>query len=116
MILEILSHGGDIIKFSGDALLVIFKETAYCHLNEAIHKALDTAIIIQKNYSSHKTDVGVRLYVKIAISAGTMVFSNVNAHDVSQYILVGDPIWDVKSVEKLCNAGDIVTTISSGYH
>lgn len=61
MIQEILSHGGDVLKFSGDAFLVMFKVTPSASLQDAINEAIDTAIIVQKNYGEYKTDVGVTL-------------------------------------------------------
>lgn len=65
MIQEILSHGGDVLKFSGDAFLVMFKVTQSASLNDAINEAIDTSIIIQKSYGEYKTDVGVTLKGKI---------------------------------------------------
>lgn len=65
MIQEILSHGGDVLKFSGDAFLVMFKVTQSASLNDAINEAIDTAIIVQKSYGEYKTDVGVTLKGKI---------------------------------------------------
>ncbi|XP_055544370.1 adenylate cyclase type 10-like isoform X2 [Wyeomyia smithii] len=108
MVQEILSHGGDILKFSGDALLVLFKVTSSVSLPDATHRAIDTAIIIQKSFGAYETEVGVTLRVKIAISAGEVHFSLIGTEDFSHYIVIGQPVWKVKIAEKIAEAGDII--------
>lgn len=61
MVQEILSHGGDIIKYSGDAFLAMFKVNSDMSIQEATQKAIETAIVIQKNCRNYRTDVGVVL-------------------------------------------------------
>lgn len=56
MVLEILSQGGDIIKYAGDAFLAIFRAENELKMQEAIHKALNSSLIIQKNCSNFQTD------------------------------------------------------------
>ena len=59
MVQEIMSHNGDVLKFSGDAFLAIFKISDNTSMRDTVHAAMDTALIIQKNYGSYLTDVGV---------------------------------------------------------
>jgi hypothetical protein len=59
MVQEVMSHSGDVLKFSGDAFLAIFKSSESETMRDAVHEALDCALIIQKNYGSYLTDVGV---------------------------------------------------------
>lgn len=113
MIQEILSHGGDVLKFSGDAFLVMFKVTQSASLNDAINEAIDTSIIIQKSYGEYKTDVDVTLKVKIAISSGDVYFSLIGTEQQSHYIVIGEPIWEVKAGESLCKPGEIIITSKS---
>lgn len=56
MVQEILSHGGDIIKYAGDAFIATFRAENELTMQEAIHRALDSALIIQKNCSNFQTD------------------------------------------------------------
>uniref|UniRef100_A0A182KCB6 Guanylate cyclase domain-containing protein n=1 Tax=Anopheles christyi TaxID=43041 RepID=A0A182KCB6_9DIPT len=107
---EILGHGGDILKFSGDAILVLFKANSSVSLPDAIHRAIDTAIIIQLSYGRYKTDVGVTLRIKIAISAGEVHFSLVGNDSFSHYVVAGPPVWKVKLAERIALAGDIIVT------
>lgn len=108
MVQEILSHGGDILKFSGDAFLVLFKVTQSISLPDATHRAIDTAIIIQRSFGAYETEVGVTLRVKIAISAGEVYFSLIGTERFSHYIVIGQPVWKVKLAERIAEAGDIV--------
>uniref|UniRef100_A0A182P363 Guanylate cyclase domain-containing protein n=1 Tax=Anopheles epiroticus TaxID=199890 RepID=A0A182P363_9DIPT len=107
---EILGYGGDILKFSGDAILVQFKANSSVSLPDAIHRAIDTAIIIQLSYGRYKTDVGVTLRIKIAISAGEVHFSLVGNESFSHYVVAGQPVWKVKLAERIALAGDIIVT------
>lgn len=112
MVQEILSQGGDVLKFSGDALMVMFKAGTNVSIEDAIHKALDTALIIQKNYGTYQTDVGVVLKIKIAISAGHLSFQVVGTNAYSHYVLAGVPLWECKSVEAIAEPGDVLVSQS----
>ena len=98
---------------------------------DTIHKAIDTAIIIQKNCKNFLTDIGVVLNglsftlkmeiyfnflvpVKIAISVGEIYFCLVGKKDLFvHYILVGQPMWNVKAGEKLTQPGEIMVTVKA---
>jgi hypothetical protein len=59
MVQEVLGHNGDVLKFSGDAFLAMFKQTESDTMCDVVHEAMDSALVIQKNYGSYLTDVGV---------------------------------------------------------
>lgn len=111
MVQEILAQGGDVLKFSGDAMLTIFKVSPQTMtMHDAVHKALDTALIIQNRCGKYKTDVGVVLKSKIAISAGSVAFSMIGTEQYSHYVLVGQPLWDTKSCEQVALSGQVLVT------
>ncbi|XP_063706141.1 adenylate cyclase type 10-like [Culicoides brevitarsis] len=110
MVQEILAQGGDVLKFSGDAMLTIFKVSGTTTMHDAVHKALDTALIIQNRCGKYKTDVGVILKSKIAISAGSVSFSMIGTEQYSHYVLVGQPLWDTKSCEQAATSGQVLVT------
>lgn len=58
MVDEILSNGGDIMKYAGDAFLAIFRAENDMTLQEAIHRAINASLIIQKNCSNYRTEFG----------------------------------------------------------
>lgn len=61
MVQEIMSYNGDVLKFSGDAFLAMWKSSSTISMQDAVHDALDCALIIQKSYGTYETDVGVML-------------------------------------------------------
>lgn len=61
MVQEIISHNGDVMKFSGDAFLAMWKCGTTDSMQDIVHEALDSAIMIQKSLGTYETDVGIFL-------------------------------------------------------
>lgn len=61
MVQEILSHSGDVLKFSGDAFIVMWKLNDGMMMRDLTIEAMQTACIIQKHFGTYDTDVGVTL-------------------------------------------------------
>ncbi|CAG5096111.1 Similar to ADCY10: Adenylate cyclase type 10 (Oryctolagus cuniculus), partial [Cotesia congregata] len=111
---EILSHHGDVLKFSGDAFIVMWKLQEGMIMRDMATKAMQTACIIQKHFGTYSTDIGVTLKVKLAIASGKINFTSVgDPQQMSHYIITGKPVWDVKHAETLCRGGDILVAPSS---
>lgn len=110
MVQEIMSYNGDVLKFSGDAFLAMWKSGINNSMQDAVHDALDCALVIQKSYGTYETDVGIMLRVKLAISAGHVVFAIIGDEKSSHYVVVGQPIWDVKAAEHKSSAGEIIVS------
>nr|XP_034172604.1 adenylate cyclase type 10-like isoform X1 [Osmia lignaria] len=114
MVQEILSHNGDVLKFSGDAFIVMWKLHEGMMMRDLAIEAMQTACIIQKHFGTYDTDVGVTLRVKLAIASGKTYFTSIGDPDSrSHYIITGQPVWDVKFAEGLCRGGDILVAPSS---
>lgn len=58
---EILSHNGDVLKFSGDAFIVMWKLKEGILMRDIAIEAIQTACIIQKHFGAYDTEVGVTL-------------------------------------------------------
>ncbi|KAL3287919.1 hypothetical protein HHI36_002375 [Cryptolaemus montrouzieri] len=108
MVQEIMSHGGDVIKFSGDAFLALWRCSQSYAMRDYIQEAINCALVIQKSHNNFITDVGVTLRVKLAISSGAILFSLIGDSLLSHYIEVGQPILDTKDILEICHAGDII--------
>jgi adenylate cyclase 10 len=118
MVQEILSHHGDILKYAGDAFLAMFKidpQSAQNSYQTTIQNAIDASIIIQKSCRNFMTEVGVVLNVKIAISCGEVHFSIVGDEILSHYVIVGEPVWQVKGLQNHISAGDILISQSAWF-
>jgi len=61
MVQEILSHNGDVLKFSGDAFIVMWKLEKDMFMRDIALEAIHTACLIQKHFGTYDTEVGVTL-------------------------------------------------------
>lgn len=61
MVQEILSQNGDVLKFSGDAFIVMWKLEKNNSMRDLATTAIQTACIIQKHFGIYQTDVGITL-------------------------------------------------------
>ncbi|CAB3231781.1 unnamed protein product [Arctia plantaginis] len=115
MVQEILTHNGDVLKFSGDAFLIMWKRTPKLTMQDVVHNAIDCGLIIQKNYGLFRTDVDVVLKVKVAISAGRSHFAIIGDENQTQssFVIVGQPVWDVKMAQYMTTPGDVLTSASA---
>ncbi|XP_039288827.1 adenylate cyclase type 10-like [Nilaparvata lugens] len=116
MVDVIYSFGGDIIKFSGDAFLAVWKVTINDYIYSVIHKAIQCAVSIQYSLGSYNTDVNVLLRVKLAISCGNCMFSCIGENNCKYYVIYGQPVDDVKVAQDLCKSGDIILASSAWNH
>ncbi|XP_063366870.1 adenylate cyclase type 10-like [Cydia amplana] len=116
MVQEILSHGGDILNFSGDAILSMWKRLPGLSLQSVVHLAIDCGLNIQKNHGTLHSVVGVVLRVKVAISCGVSRFALIGDAAHSHYVVLGQPVWDIKAAEKRAVAGDVIASPSAWRH
>ncbi|XP_019466265.1 adenylate cyclase type 10-like isoform X2 [Meleagris gallopavo] len=107
-ILEVvLDFGGDILKFAGDAVLVLWR-AAQPHLPTAINLALQCSSEIQKKYGTHDTHMGLMLHLKIGISAGIFSFISVRGGDRQYFFICNQALDEVIEAQNLSAAYEIV--------
>ncbi|XP_013185983.2 adenylate cyclase type 10 [Amyelois transitella] len=112
----IYSHGGDIIKFAGDAFLALWKTDKRTFLSHTIHTVIACALVIQHSFASYETDVKVNLKVKLAISAGNLLFAPIGTGIDMNYVIFGLPVIEAKLAESLCSSGEVKLTPSAWGH
>lgn len=61
MVQEILSYNGDVLKFSGDAFIVMWKLQEGKIMRDIALEAIQAACVIQRHFGTYVTDVGVTL-------------------------------------------------------
>ncbi|XP_071446258.1 adenylate cyclase type 10-like [Hetaerina americana] len=113
MVEEIMNYGGDILKFSGDAFLCCWKVESDDLMIFTVNQVVRCALFIQQTMGEYETDVKISLRVKLAISAGTGTFAVIGTEETKNYVLIGDPIAQVKLAEHICVSGDIVLAPSA---
>ncbi|XP_045504242.1 adenylate cyclase type 10-like [Colias croceus] len=112
----IYSHGGDVIKFAGDAFLALWKTDKRTFINHTIHTAIACALIIQHSFGSYETDVKVNLKVKLAISAGNLIFAPIGSGIDMNYVIIGLPVLEAKTAESVCASGEVKLTPTAWGH
>ncbi|XP_073959541.1 adenylate cyclase type 10-like [Choristoneura fumiferana] len=112
----IYNHGGDIIKFAGDAFLALWKTDKRTFLCHTIHTAIACALLIQHSFSSYETDVKVNLRVKLAISAGNIIFATIGNKLPMNYVIFGLPVIEAKLAESVCVSGEVKLTPNAWGH
>lgn len=115
LIITIESHGGQVVKFGGDALSLIWPcEADQLSMAEAVWRAGQAAFAMQATMT-HFTTVSSRegakfnLRMKIGLSAGQLL--EVHAGGVFnrwEYVLAGAPMANMSSAENRASAGEIV--------
>ncbi|XP_015705001.1 adenylate cyclase type 10-like [Coturnix japonica] len=97
---EMMKFGGDILKFAGDAVLVMWRASGH-DLPMAINLALQCCRKIQKKYGTHETFMGHKLYLRIGISAGNLSFISVKGWDRQYFFICNWTLDDVIEAQGL---------------
>ena len=107
----IRGDGGDIIKFAGDALFVIWQEDH----EHAIHSAIHCALEIQQQLHNVEVVKGVYLSVKIGIGLGEtcMVHLGGGKDDKYHYTVYGDGMVQALSAEGHAEPGDTILSLQA---
>lgn len=103
-------HGGDVIKFAGDALLAIWQpEQIEEDLTALTHRAAQCALAVQEAIQNKRNEEGVRLSLKIAIGSGTIrVFFVGGVFNRCEFYVAGEPIVQVGKAGGHCQADQVV--------
>ncbi|MFN3603740.1 MAG: adenylate/guanylate cyclase domain-containing protein [Leptonema sp. (in: bacteria)] len=104
----ITNAGGDIVKFVGDALFVIWVADNQEELPKKIYKAVLCGLQIQKKLFQFPVGEGIRLSVRIGISCGKIYAMQVGgAFDRWEFVITGEALNSSARAQKLANPGEI---------
>jgi class 3 adenylate cyclase/tetratricopeptide (TPR) repeat protein len=112
MIALVEAEGGEVVKFSGDAMTVVFPAVGE-ELGVVTRRAWQAAEAMQSamnEFATLETSVGpVALGMKIGIGAGEVVAARVGGvRDRWEYVIAGDPLRQVAQAEHQARRGEIV--------
>jgi class 3 adenylate cyclase len=112
MIALIEAEGGEVVKFSGDAVTVIFP-AIQPDLAQATRRAEQAAAAMQaamSEFATLETSAGpVALGMKIGLGAGEILAMRIGGVlDRWEYVIAGDPLRQVAEAEHRAERGDIV--------
>eukprot|EP00002_Diphylleia_rotans_P011912 TRINITY_DN2342_c0_g1_i1.p1 TRINITY_DN2342_c0_g1~~TRINITY_DN2342_c0_g1_i1.p1 ORF type:complete len:1544 (+),score=309.01 TRINITY_DN2342_c0_g1_i1:168-4799(+) len=144
MIQIIGRYGGDIIKFAGDALLIVWsddheytsmlnsqpshsspvprsesKENIGIESTELLQRlvrlATGCALELNRELNDYEVSSGLKLYLHSGLGCGKVDILNLGGHDGKwEYLIVGDPIFQISEALVLAKQGEVV--ISSACH
>lgn len=106
----IAEHGGDVVKFAGDALLAVWPASeSGQNLREMTLRAAQCGLVAQKELSNYQASANTRLSMRMAIGVG-----ETNAMYVGgsfgrwEFLIAGEPIVQVSLAEKQTKPGQVV--------
>jgi class 3 adenylate cyclase/tetratricopeptide (TPR) repeat protein len=108
-LVELLNaHGGDVVAYAGDACLVIWPAEEN-RIAEAISRAAQCSLEIQRRLTNYEAAAGIRISVKICVTAGPVVATEVGGvGDYWQPLVFGPAVDQIRAAEKLAAPGDVV--------
>ncbi len=111
----ITSHGGDIVKFAGDALIALWPVvdqtdvSVSATLQIATHRAAQCSLIIQQRLNAYPVTDDVRLSLKLALGAGEVLTAHLGGvFNRWEFLVTGAPLTQVGLAGHEANPGDIV--------
>ncbi len=104
----IAEHGGDVVKFAGDALLAVWNDEA-ASLGEETLRAAQCALAVQSKLHNYAAAEDVRLSLHLGLGAGEV--STVHIGGVFgrwEFVLTGAPLVQVSVAEQRAQSGQVV--------
>eukprot|EP00039_Didymoeca_costata_P010268 m.137830 g.137830 ORF g.137830 m.137830 type:complete len:1191 (+) comp14763_c0_seq1:324-3896(+) len=118
---EVYNYGGDVIKFSGDAVTVLFisggsyADVDHQHVSATIESATLRAVACSEAIHQSTAEFAPELTLHMGIGAGKLTGTHVGGRfDRMEYILAGHPMTQVSLAEPLAVSGE--TGISPEAH
>ena len=96
-------HGGEVLKFIGDAVLAIFP--AADDPSEACARALRAAREVVADMDAWNRGRDEPLLLGIALHVGEVFYGNVGGHDRLDFTVIGAAVNEVCRLEPLCKLG-----------
>ncbi|NJM32836.1 MAG: adenylate/guanylate cyclase domain-containing protein [Limnobacter sp.] len=113
----VLSHGGDVVKFAGDALLAVWSGSTETKLLECQQKAWECSMQLQSCIAHlwHTTEVD--LSMKVSLSCGPLSCVCVGGVLERRELLIkGTPLTEIGVANDLAEPGDIMLCASALEH
>ena len=108
---EIQAHGGDIFKYAGDAMIVLWPPDDEDSVSNRVRRATQAAVAIQTKQHAMDLHEGVQLSVKIGIGVGKVaVLFLGGVRDRSESVAVGDPLLQAFDAEHHGASGQVIVS------
>lgn len=105
----IQSHGGDVVKFAGDALLAFWPAADAADLARATRYAAQCGLQVQEMLATFTTPQGHRLYLKVGVGAGHVFFVSLGGvYNRWESVMIGPPVIEATLATTKADAGSVV--------
>ncbi|RZM21667.1 MAG: adenylate/guanylate cyclase domain-containing response regulator, partial [Pedobacter sp.] len=107
---EVISHGGHIDKFMGDAVMAVFRDKFH------LDRAIDAALAIRSQLNGAETfksgDYEFKPEVSVGINSGEMVSGNIGSASLKRldYTVIGDAVNLAQRLQGVAKASQILIT------
>jgi len=116
MIEIVRDHGGIIVDFFGDALLVFF-DPLDGPVEPVVLKAVECALAMQNEMDSFNTwnrQEGLpELQMRIGVNSGEVVVGNIGSESLAKYGIVGSPVNLTHRIQTVAKAAEVVISESA---
>ena len=120
LVVLIAEHGGDVVRFAGDALLAVWPATSDREdLATLAARAARCGLAAQTQLNGNVVEgvvagEGIQLSLRVVIGAGTITIFHVGGVDDRRELLVaGAPLREIGAAEALASPGDVVIAPSA---
>ncbi|KAJ3117962.1 hypothetical protein HDU96_004638 [Phlyctochytrium bullatum] len=126
---QVVQHGGDVTKFLGDALLVVFRSPPAAPPHLGVANAFRCALTIMRDFPYESVDTSVlrnkasgaerteyRLGLHMALIAGEVGHAVVGGRTRMDYVVWGECFGELEGLLKSANAGEIAVSTEAWTH
>jgi len=106
------AYGGDVLRFAGDAPIVLFPagddRTARV---DATSRAVECALAMQRALHDHPVAEDINLSMRVCVSAGQVVAASVGGIENRwEFLVTGAPFEDMAELSRSGKAGDVLVS------
>ncbi len=105
----IAEHGGDVVKFAGDALLAIWPADSESGVERAARTAARCGRAVQTALQTFTTGTGHRLFLRVGVGAGPFHLACVGGvYRRWEFVVVGPPVLEATLAAGVGETGQVV--------
>jgi class 3 adenylate cyclase/tetratricopeptide (TPR) repeat protein len=111
----VIAHGGDVVKFAGDALLALWQvDETSDDLVEVTLRASQCALAIQVALAAYRTTSETPLALRVAVASGHLRSIHLGGvFGRCEFVLSGEPLAQVGEVCKHAGLGEVVLPMTA---
>ena len=113
----IAAHGGDIVRFAGDAILAVWSTDDHSDVRDVTWRATRCGLALQRELRGYRTEAGTELAIRIGVGAGDFTCMHLGGEFERWEVLITGVAF-VQSFAALdqAKAGQVVVSLQSWSH